>query len=156
MNKKWIIDFIHNQITEKQNKEKYHYAYFLHSKCKIAEGTNNFIENKTCTTIHAEMNALAKIQKWKVCPTNIDLIVIKIKKNGDIGNAKPCNHCIQILSQSKIKINNVYYSTTNINTNINIIKEKFSKMKIFNINNIDKKIMSKSLRYKCGDREFNI
>jgi len=151
---KWVIDFIINKIDEKkENKVRHHYAYFISSKCKqkIAEGKNNIIENKTCTTIHAEMDALGKIKKWKVCPINIDLIVITIKANGEIRNAKPCDHCIQMLTQSKIKIHNVFYSTV-IDSNHYINKEKFSKMKVYNKN--DKKVMSKSLSYKCGNFKF--
>jgi len=151
---KWVIDFIINKIDEKkENKVRHHYAYFISSKCKqkIAEGKNNIIENKTCTTIHAEMDALGKIKKWKVCPINIDLIVITIKANGEIGNAKPYDHCIQMLTQSKIKIYNVFYSTV-IDSNHYINKEKFSKMKVYNKN--DKKVMSKSLSYKCGNFKF--
>jgi deoxycytidylate deaminase len=132
---------------------RHHYAYFIRGRelCEISKGENSFIKDKTCTTIHAEMDALQKILKWKECPKKVDLIVIKINKNGEIGDAKPCSHCINILhNNSKIKIQNVYYSIKN-NNNF-MIKEKFSKMKNNNIN--DKKILSKALRYKCGDKIY--
>jgi hypothetical protein len=61
---KWVSNFIVNKINEKKEKKvRHHYAYFISSKFKrkIAEGQNNIIENKTCTTIHAEMDALDKI-----------------------------------------------------------------------------------------------
>ena len=154
MNEQLIINLINEKLN--LNNEKLHYAFLFLSKKPIciAMGTNNFITNKTCTTIHAEISALEKIKKWKVCPKNIDLVVIKIKKNGDIGDGKPCEHCIYMLSISKIKITNVFYSSHNINTNTKycIIKEKFSKMQNFDKNN--KKIMSKSPRYKCGDKIY--
>ena len=153
MNEKWIMNFIYQKIEiEKKKKEKFHYAYLLaNGKTEISEGKNNFIENETCTTIHAEINALEKIKKWRVCPKNIDLIVIKINKNGDIGKGKPCDHCLYLLSNSKVNVKNVYYSTI-INNEHYIIKEKFSKMKNYDEN--DKKITSKSPRYKCGEKIF--
>ena len=150
----WIINFINDKIDiEKKKKVKFHYAYLIQSKCKtkLVEGKNDIIKNKTCTTTHAEMNILDKIKKWRVCPKNVDLIVINIKSNGDIGEGKPCEHCIQMLAQSKICIHNVYYSTI-INNNYYIYKEKFSKMKTYDINN--KKVMSKSLKYMCGNKIF--
>ena len=149
MDKK-IVNFINNKIElKRQNNEKFHYAFLLSKNELVSEGRNSFIENKTCTTIHAEINALEKIKNIKNINSlqKHNLIVIKIKKNGDIGEGKPCSHCIYLLSESKIKITNVYYSTS-INF---IIKEKFSKMKI----NEDNKLkMSKSSRYKCGDKIY--
>ena len=154
MNEKWIMNFIYQKIEiEKKKKEKFHHAYLLlaNGRTKISEGKNNLIENDTCATIHAEINALQKIKKWRVCPKNIDLVVIKLNKNGEIGKAKPCEHCLYILENSKVNVKNVYYSTT-INNENYIIKEKFSKMK--NYNEDDKKVTSKSPRYNCGQRIF--
>lgn len=154
MNEKWIMNYIYQKIEiESIKKERFHYAYLLVAKNKteISDGKNNFIENKTCTTIHAEIAALEKIRKWRVCPKNIDLIVIKLNKDGNIGKSKPCDHCIYLLSESKVNIKNVYYSTI-IDNKHYIIKEKFSKMKNYNQN--DKKIISKSPRYKCGEKIF--
>ena len=104
-----ITDFIQEQIKLKNDKR--HYAFFLlpKSTIKIAEGENTLISDKTCTTVHAEIAALEKIKKWRVCPKSVDLVVFSLKKNGYIGNGKPCNHCIYLLSLSKVKIKNVYY-----------------------------------------------
>lgn len=148
---KWISDYINSKLEKK--KENHHYAYFMlaNKKYEIATGKNSFIENKTCTTIHAELDALSKINTWKVCPKKIDLIVIKIKKNGEIGDAKPCDHCIKILDDSKIIIKNVYYSSK-INDKYYIVKEKFSKMKNYDKNN--KIIMSKAFRYNCNNKIY--
>jgi cytidine deaminase len=154
MNEKWIMNYIYQKIEiERIKKERFHYAYLLVSKNKteISDGKNNFIENKTCTTIHAEIAALEKIKKWKECPKNVDLIVIKLNKDGNIGKGKPCDHCLYLLSESKVNIKNVYYSTI-IDNEYYIIKEKFSKMKNYNKN--DKKVMSKSPRYKCGEKIY--
>ena len=154
MTDKWIMNYIYQKIEiEKIKKEKFHYAYLLVAKRKneISHGKNNLIENETCTTVHAELSALDKVRSWKVCPKNIDLIVIRIKKNGEIGDAKPCNHCIHLLAESKINIQNVYYSSM-LHNQCYIIKEKFSKMK--NNITIDKRTTSKSSRYKCGEKIF--
>ena len=146
---KRVINFINNTIESKRkNNEKLHYAFLLYKNELVSEGTNDFIKDKTCTTIHAEMSAL---KKWKRLHNscNIDLVVIKLKKNGDIGEGKPCNHCIKLLSESKMRIINVYYSVSSVQ----IIKEKFSKMKNYDKLS-DKKILSKSMRYKCGEKIF--
>lgn len=147
----WISEYVNSKLEKK--KEKHHYAYFLltNKKHEIAVGENSFIENKTCTTIHAELDALSKINTWRECPKKIDLIVIKINKNGEIGEAKPCGHCIKVLDDSKLKIKNVYYSS-NINNKYCIVKEKFSKMKNYDKN--DKIIMSKAFRYNCNNKIY--
>jgi len=118
---------------------------------EIAKGKNTYIKDITCTTVHAELDALRKIFKWIECPEKIHLVVIKINKNGELGEAKPCNHCINILANSKVNIKNVYYTTKNTNQ-FCVVKEKFSKMKNYDIN--DKTILSKAFRYKCGNKIY--
>lgn len=145
-----IIQYVNEKI-EKKN-ERHHYAYFIKGKqiIEISKGENSFIKNETCTTIHAELDALQKIIKWRICPNKLDLLVIKLNKNGEIGEAKPCPHCIFILNNTKIKIKNIYYSSK-VNNKYCIVKEKFNKM----VEPIDdKRILSKAYRYKCGEKIY--
>lgn len=125
--------------------ENRHYAFFVSNGEIFSIGMNTYIKYKTCTTIHAELMALKKIQKYKECPKKADIIVIKIKKNGDYHNGKPCNHCIKILMNSKIKFNNVFYSTE-YNGKCHLIKTKINKF------NSDSE--NKGLRHKCVNTEY--
>ena len=149
---KWIMNFIYQKIeTEKLSKNRFHYAYLLVSNRKsiLSDGRNDFIQDQTCTTVHAEISALMKIRYE--CKKSVDLVVIKLNKDGNIGKAKPCDHCLYMLHQSKVNIKNVYYSTI-IDDQKYIIKEKFCKMINYNIH--DKKVTSKSPRYKSSNQIF--
>ena len=138
-------------IEKIQNNEKKHYAFLLSKKVEIARGQNSYIKDNTCTTIHAELDALRKIAKLRQYPKILDILVINLDKNNNLREAKPCVHCISILHNSKYKIKNVFYSTK-VNNEYCIVQEKFSKM--ISYDNMDKKITSKSLRYKCGEKVF--
>lgn len=64
---------------------------------------------------HAEMDALRKfeelirIKKIKK-KTKIDLIVIRVNKNGNLSESAPCFHCTKELNESDISINKIYFS----------------------------------------------
>ena len=128
---------------------KRHYAFLLSNNTIISKGENSFIVDKTCTTIHAELDALKKIIKLKQCPKQLDIMVIKTDSNGNYGKAKPCSHCLYVLSNSKYKIRNVYYTSIDENNEEIIIIEKFNKMV-----NLRDKVCSKALRYKCGEKIY--
>uniref|UniRef100_A0A6C0AEF6 CMP/dCMP-type deaminase domain-containing protein n=1 Tax=viral metagenome TaxID=1070528 RepID=A0A6C0AEF6_9ZZZZ len=129
--------------------ENRHYAFFVNKGIIFSKGMNSYIKDKTCTTIHAELDALKKVSKLKNCPKNADLIIINVKKNGDLNNGKACEHCLFILKNSKINFKNIYYSNI-IEGNVCIVKEKFNKI----TKNIKSK-QSKSLRFKCVNTEYN-
>lgn len=57
-------------------------------------------------SIHAEIMALIKAGKKSV---GMELLVIRLRKNGALGNSKPCKHCMSYILESGIKI--VYYSS---------------------------------------------
>jgi predicted transcriptional regulator len=54
----------------------------------------------------------------------IDILVIKLSKNGYLGSSKPCMHCLNIMYKSKCKIRYIYYS----NNKREIVREKFTQM----------------------------
>lgn len=68
-------------------------------------------KDHTCTSTHAEMDALKKINNWKNKPKELDLLVIRLSKSGLLGESRPCANCIKRLLASRLKIHNVYYST---------------------------------------------
>lgn len=70
------------------------------------------------SSIHAEHSAILKLLKLNkyrrfLNPNDkIDIIVIRISKQGKLGYSRPCKGCIQHLTKlnNEIKINNVIYS----------------------------------------------
>ena len=72
-------------------------------------------------SIHAEMNALANL------PKNITrgagIIVVKVNREGDLTNSRPCRVCMSIIERMGIK--RVMYSTdTNKMFKENVVKYK--------------------------------
>lgn len=137
-----IPEYIRKIRTIPENR---HYSFLVHRKLVYAIGMNSYINDKTCTTIHAELDVSRKLINPK---KKYNLIIAKVNKNGDYGYAKPCKHCIQVLGNSKIKIKNIYYSSLENNQCV-IIKEKMSAIKKENQGKY-----SKALRYKSGDKIY--
>ncbi len=75
-------------------------------------------------SLHAEMDAYSKIKGFKGITKKVDLFVIRITKGGNLAESRPCFHCIDYLSRSKLKIQDVYYSTSDGT----IVSETFSDM----------------------------
>ncbi len=61
--------------------------------------------------IHAEIDAYIKIKNYKYITKGVDLFVIRITKGGNLAESRPCFHCLDILSKSRLNIRDVYYST---------------------------------------------
>lgn len=91
-----------------------HYAIFFNSpNTMIAFGFNNERPG-SLISIHAEVDALNKLKKKPAIKNkHYDLLVVRLTKTNILGESRPCQHCIQSLLQSGIKIRNVYYSTKN-------------------------------------------
>jgi cytidine deaminase len=90
---------------------------------------------------HAEMDAIKKLKKvGKKKGTKLNLIVIRIDKEGNLKNSLPCFKCLQYLSNVSYgyHIKSIYYS----NDDGNIEMVKLSKLL-----NSDKKHVSRRFRY---------
>lgn len=61
-------------------------------------------------------------------PKNLNIMVVRVGKNNELNNARPCYRCTLMLKS--LGINKVYYSITN-----NIICEKVSQMISINSSN---------------------
>ena len=89
-------------------------------KGKIAIGQNS--DRSPCSNskikTHAEMDALRKlntlIRNKKIKQKNkVDLLVLRVNKLGNLCQSAPCYHCSQeLITNSYIKIDKLYYSTT--------------------------------------------
>ena len=64
---------------------------------------------------HAEMDVLQKmnIAYYKKNHIKLDLYVIRLTKNGQLAESKPCKHCIQMMASSGLLFKWIYYSTSN-------------------------------------------
>lgn len=89
---------------------------------------------------HAEIDAYMKIKKYRNLPKKVDFFVIRITKSGKLSESRPCYHCIDILSKSRLNIVNVYYSTSEGK----IVCESFKEI----INNLHESKISYGFRHK--------
>lgn len=81
-------------------------------------------------SIHAEHSAVNKFMKlnrhrhFMSSRDKIDIVVIRLSRNGIVGYSRPCRNCIVRLMNYDIVINNVYYSDMDGTIKV----EKFSTM----------------------------
>ncbi len=74
---------------------------------------------------HAEADAMNKVRFKKNMPRYVDIFVIRLNKSGELGESRPCYHCLTMMETSSLNIKYVYYSTSSGH----IVREKFSAMK---------------------------
>ena len=72
-------------------------------------------------SFHAEYNVIQKT-KVKIKEKKMDMVVIRINKNNDLCNARPCMNCLSEMKKNGFK--HVYYSIDNQT----IIREKITDM----------------------------
>ena len=61
--------------------------------------------------LHAEIATLLKSRDLDIEWNKSMLFIARLKKNGDLGLARPCNACMGLIKQYGIK--NIYYTTDN-------------------------------------------
>eukprot|EP01084_Bolivina_argentea_P010935 20409_1 len=70
--------------------------------CEIFNKMNVFDYN--CNAIHAEQDAICKARekrlKYQLCGSTI--YIARVKPNGLIGNAKPCEYCLQFIIKHNV------------------------------------------------------
>ena len=74
---------------------------------------------------HAEADAMNKVRFKKNMPRYVDIFVIRLNKLGNLGESRPCYHCLTMMETSGLNIKYVYYSTASGH----IVREKFNTMK---------------------------
>lgn len=58
---------------------------------------------------HAEENALQRVHYTNRC----DIVVVRLSKNGQFGNSRPCTHCLYKMKHRRgLTVVDVYYSTS--------------------------------------------
>jgi deoxycytidylate deaminase len=91
-----------------------HLSIIIKKKSVIAFGENKVLPNTNIFwTIHAEVNALTKLPVNRGKLIDIDLIVLRLYKDGTFSYSKPCEHCINYMKniiKNGYRINTVLYS----------------------------------------------
>lgn len=116
----YVIDYlIHKRIMNisklSEANHLCHIATFVDKKRKdhnliVGINTNRKRFNNNKIAVHAEIDALQKLEKLNKKP-KMDLIVLRVNKNGKLCESAPCRHCTIELSKNNIvNINNLYFS----------------------------------------------
>jgi cytidine deaminase len=91
---------------------------------KISTGINNQRSYFGINSTHAEVDAVTKIIDHKNLPRKMDLFVIRLSKTGELGESRPCLHCLKILRRSGMCFKWIYYSTSQQT----IVRDSFSNL----------------------------
>jgi cytidine deaminase len=99
---------------------------------KVAIGENSMREAHTgcCYGSHAEMDAIRKLppRYGSKRKTTVDLVVVRVGKNGNLKNSAPCCKCLEHLNRLNLKtsykLKYIYYS----DATGNVIKIKFTDL----------------------------
>jgi hypothetical protein len=88
----------------------------LDDKDVLCYGQNKFTSKGT--SIHAEEDVINKLKpKKRSNLISVDMLVIKVKRDGTLSNSLPCVHCLRTIADMPVvkgyKINKVYYSNDN-------------------------------------------
>jgi len=92
-----------------------HIATFVNKKRKnnhltIGINTNRKRFNNNKIAVHAEIDALQKLEKTNK-KHKMDLIVLRVNKNGKLCESAPCRHCtIELSKNTLVNINKLYFS----------------------------------------------
>ncbi len=70
-------------------------------------------------TVHAEIDALMSYPKHEL--KGMDIMIIRVKGDGTLGDSRPCNTCIEKLRKAGIR--RAYYSTRDGGLNCELVGE---------------------------------
>ena len=109
--KKMIQHIVENNkilLNDPVKKSFMHYAFFVeHGRAKnheiVSRGANKMCNQYNTPTLHAEINAYNKMSNYYARKT-LDLIIIKLNREGTLLASRPCYNCIKSLCLSENKI----------------------------------------------------
>lgn len=126
-----LIDIVHRRLLSLDypgTMQQRHLAIALHDGKPITLPKYNYLQTKVCGqyvgSVHAEMNVMYSILKtyyhiyhYRIyhdpphprIKHRVILIVIRVNKQGELSNSKPCYHCLRMMKQ--LGIRQVFYST---------------------------------------------
>ena len=112
-----ISDMIEYALLKKQEDRKNHICFLGHIGNKYS-GTIGYNSSsslhRSLIPLHAEMDCIKKhsykMSKWRKRKCDVDLISLRVRKDGTLANSQPCYHCAtELYKHKKIKIRNIYY-----------------------------------------------
>jgi tRNA(Arg) A34 adenosine deaminase TadA len=121
MNKKYkkLIEITKALRPKKKTTNRYfHAAFILHNKKILSIGWNNTTKSHPSIKkypyhefagTHAEMAAIIKMKRQDC--DGMTMIVIRVNKNGDLRNSKPCAGCRALIAEKHF--DEVWFSTEN-------------------------------------------
>lgn len=110
--------------SEKNGYKCFHFAYLYRRNTLLSIGQNSYeLSNKALyfgnkfsinnmkkwPSLHAEISAISKIWGREYIDSSIKMVVIRLNKNRELGNSKPCKSCSAVISV--LGIDKVWYST---------------------------------------------
>jgi cytidine deaminase len=105
-----------------------HIAFIIDNSNIMQYGYNNIRGLTYNIPVHAEIDAINKLKKFhKNQKIKIDILVLRVKRNGEYGMSKPCQNCIgkmdKIAMVRGYVLNKIYYSLDNGNFECNSITD---------------------------------
>lgn len=90
------------RISKKINMRYTHVCYIYHKGKLISKGHNQF-KKVGKNSIHAEIMAMRKIPPW-IDPQNCTMIVVRVNRNGEFRQSKPCMACERAIFRKKVGV----------------------------------------------------
>ena len=119
---KYIIEQMISEALHQTNRNNKNHISFLgkvgkHNCGTIGRNSETSLHRSTIP-LHAEMDCIKKLayqmSKTRTRRCDVDLISIKVKQNGTLGNSQPCYHCAtELYKHKKINVRHVYFSMEN-------------------------------------------
>ncbi len=126
-----LADRFEKQLEELRSIARSSLVHFKHSACLIrgnkvfAMGKNRYFDrvykrsDNVKFTIHAEIDVLLKCPKHEL--KGADIIIIRVRKDGSLGESSPCNTCID--KMRRVGIRRAYYSTADGQIHCQLVSE---------------------------------
>ena len=92
-------------IAASANKLKTHPTQAIYDKYRF----NDTCYLKNMHTLHAEIACLSQIKQQDISFKDIELYIVRLKKSGGYGMARPCSSCMPFIINKGIQ--KIYYST---------------------------------------------
>jgi hypothetical protein len=148
----YLDDKIYTNIEQgiDRNARHIHVSFLINIKNNtlLSYGFNIYFKTRSFPySIHSEVNTITRYYKNQtLSKSKKKLIVIKISKNGKIGLSKPCQTCINYISNNmrninltSIKYSTIYNNLENIRCN-EIFEHTYKISSAFKIKNKNKQI----------------
>ncbi len=107
------------------------FVHFKHSACLLrggkvyAIGKNRYfdrvyeVRKNIKFTIHAEIDTIMQMPKHEL--KGMDILIIRVRVDGTLGDSRPCNTCIEKMKRAGIR--RAYYSTRDGDLRCELVSE---------------------------------